>query len=64
MERIWRLLYGLKRLIGRVFSEFSEKEEWEKLEGLRETFITNNSLRPHLNIAVRWAEYLTRKEER
>ncbi|MEM2742097.1 MAG: type III-A CRISPR-associated protein Cas10/Csm1 [Nitrososphaeria archaeon] len=60
MAKIWRLLYGLKRLAERVFKK---EEEQLKLSELRNTFIVNNELRENLNIAVRWADYLTREEK-
>jgi len=33
-----------------------------ELEDIRKKFITDYKLQPKLNVAVRWAELLTRKE--
>lgn len=58
MFRIWRLLYGLKRFKERY------KGTAEELTDLEERIITDYNLSPYLDVAVRWAEYVTRKGER
>jgi len=60
IERIWRLLYSLKRLKER----FGKKREdlIQKITSLETNIITNYSLKPNLDLAVRWADFLTRKE--
>lgn len=62
IERIWRLLYALKRLAERLSGQ--GRGQVVTLEQLKTDFIADNSLRPYLDIAVRWADYLTRKEEK
>jgi CRISPR-associated protein Csm1 len=62
MVRIWRLLYGLRRLVERYLK--GEDEQTALLSDLRDTFIKDTELRENLDIAVRWAEYLTRKEQK
>lgn len=59
LERIWRLVYSLKRFAERCIKE--EKQD-DFLMQIRNRFICNYSIKPHLNVAVRWAEFLTRKE--
>ena len=56
--RIWRLLYAFKR-----FSE-RHRNAAGKLKELEKQVIINHNLKPFLNVAVRWAEFLTRKEGR
>jgi CRISPR-associated protein Csm1 len=56
MVRIWRLFYAIKRLMER------HKDFASELEDLRQKFITDFELMPELDLAVRWAELLTRKE--
>ncbi|MFN7170580.1 MAG: hypothetical protein ACK4NT_05015, partial [Candidatus Omnitrophota bacterium] len=56
MCRIWRLFYAIKRLMER------HKDFSGDLEDLRKKFITDFELMPELDISVRWAELLTRKE--
>jgi len=57
MPRIWRLFYAIKRFMQR-YENFADK-----LEELRQKFITDFELIPELDLSVRWAELLTRKEE-
>jgi CRISPR-associated protein Csm1 len=52
--RIWRLLYAFKRLKER------HKRRANGLTELEENIMLNNELRPYLDVATRWAEYLTR----
>jgi CRISPR-associated protein, Csm1 family len=54
--RIWRIFYGIKRFMER------HKGYEKELEDIRKKFITDYKLQPKLNVAVRWAELLTRKE--
>jgi len=54
--RVWRLLYAFKRLKER-HHEFSQ--ELTKLEN---DIIKDFKLKPYLDIAIRWAEFLTRKK--
>ena len=65
MERIWRLHYAFKRLMTRIKDEKILKElEWLLNKSI--TLAPNEDryeIYPELNIAVRWAEYLTRKEK-
>ncbi|MCM8826480.1 MAG: type III-A CRISPR-associated protein Cas10/Csm1 [Candidatus Omnitrophica bacterium] len=56
--RIWRLFYAIKRLMER------HKDFADELEDLRKKFITDFDLLPEFDLAVRWAELLTRKEGR
>ena len=56
MVRIWRLFYAIKRFMQR-YENFADK-----LEELRQKFITDFELIPELDLSVRWAELLTRKE--
>lgn len=56
--RIWRLFYALKRFMER------HKGLEDKIEQIRKEFITQNfDLENKLDVAVRWAELLTRKEK-
>jgi len=55
--RIWRIFYGMKRFMER------HKGYEKELEEIRKKFIIDYKLQPKLNVAVRWAELLTRKEE-
>ena len=59
MPRIWRLLYGLRRLVDRYLK--GSEEQMKLAQELRNIFIVDKELKPNLNIAVRWAEYLTRE---
>jgi len=65
MERIWRLFYAFKRLMIRI----KDEEILKELEWLLNKSITltpgqdRYEIYPELNIAVRWADYLTRKEK-
>jgi len=54
--RIWRIFYAIKRFMER------HKGYEKELEEIRKKFITDYKLQPKLNVAVRWAELLTRKE--
>jgi CRISPR/Cas system-associated protein Cas10 (large subunit of type III CRISPR-Cas system) len=56
--RIWRLLYGFKRLKER---HIKKQQDLTNLEG---KVITDHELNPYLNVITRWAEYLTRKNRR
>ncbi|HOM27666.1 MAG TPA: type III-A CRISPR-associated protein Cas10/Csm1, partial [bacterium] len=53
--RIWRIFYALKRFMER------HKDYENDIDKIRETFITDFNIQPKLNVAVRWAELLTRK---
>lgn len=57
IPRIWRLFYAFKRLIQR------KKEFSNELEDLKNKFIIDYKMSPKLNVSVKWAELLTRKEE-
>ncbi len=59
MPRIWRLFYAFKKLM-RVFKE--EDPQLYELEDLLRKSVTNFNLMPYLDVATRWADYLTRKE--
>ena len=65
MERIWRLFYAFKRLMIRIKDEEILKElEWLLNKSITLTPSQDKyEIYPELNIAVRWAEYLTRKEK-
>jgi len=56
MERVWRLYYSLKKLMGKL--DENTRSDIQKLFGL---IITNYEVYPYLNIATRVADYLTRK---
>jgi CRISPR-associated protein Csm1 len=58
--RVWRLLYGLRRLAERL-SRDKKLAALPVLQDLEQTLIVNHYLRPHTDIAVRWAEYLMRE---
>lgn len=60
MERIWRLFYAFKKIMARFKKE---DEELKELSWLLEKAIIDYEIYPELNIAARWAEYLTRKEK-
>jgi CRISPR-associated protein Csm1 len=60
--RIWRLLYGLRRLTDRLRRDQKE-QAIATLNRLEQTLIINHHLRTHMDIAIRWAEYLTRRED-
>jgi len=59
MERIWRLYYIFKRTMLRLKEEDLKKE----LQWLLDKSIRGYEIYPELNMAVRWAEYLTREEK-
>jgi len=52
--KIWRLLYAFKRLKERHKNFISE------LTDLEDAIIKDYQLKPNLDVALRWAEYLTR----
>ena len=59
MPRLWRVFYAFKKLMK------GYKEEDEQLIELNEILkktITDFNLMPYLDVATRWADYLTRKE--
>ncbi|MDH7513896.1 MAG: type III-A CRISPR-associated protein Cas10/Csm1 [Clostridiales bacterium] len=65
MERIWRLFYAFKK----IMTQFKKEEKiLKELDFLLKKSVSlkegNNAyeMYPELNIAIRWAEYLTRKE--
>lgn len=58
--RVWRLLYGLRRLSERL-SRDRRMAALPVLQRLEQTLIIHHSLRPATDIAVRWAEYLVRE---
>lgn len=60
MERIWRLFYAFKRIKERIKKE---KERVQDLEWLLSKSLKGYEIYPELNMAARWAEYLTRKEK-
>ncbi|MCX7705311.1 MAG: type III-A CRISPR-associated protein Cas10/Csm1 [bacterium] len=58
--RVWRIFYAIKRFMER----HKNRNIQDKLEELRKKFISSDySIQPKLNMAVRWAELLTRKEK-
>lgn len=59
--RVWNLLYGLHRLTERL-SRDKQDQAIVVLNRLEQKLISNYNLRAHTDIAIRWAEYLTRKE--
>jgi len=65
MERVWRLFYAFKKLMNRIRDERVLKElEWLLNKSITLTPDQDRyEIYPELNIAVRWAEYLTRKEK-
>lgn len=57
--RIWRLFYALKRFMERHSGYES------KIENIRKEFIINNfDLKEKLDVAVKWTDLLTRKENK
>ena len=56
MIRIWRFLYAMKRLKER------HPQYVEQIDDLEKSVMINRELYPYLDVSVRWAEYLTRKE--
>jgi CRISPR-associated protein Csm1 len=60
MPRIWRLFYSFKKLM-RGYKE--SDEQLEKLNELLKKTVTQFDLMPYLDVSIRWADYLTRKEE-
>ncbi len=63
MYRVWNLLYGMRRLTERL-SRDQQNQAIVVLQQLEQKLIVNHNLRAHTDIAIRWAEYLTRKEEK
>ena len=59
MPRIWRIFYAFKKLM-RGYKE--EDKQLIELNELLEKTITDFNLMPYLDVATRWADYLTRKE--
>ncbi|MGC8891873.1 MAG: type III-A CRISPR-associated protein Cas10/Csm1 [Candidatus Saccharicenans sp.] len=55
MERVWRLHYSLKKLMGKL----NDKQK-QDLNKLLELILVNYEIYPYLNIATRVADYLTR----
>ncbi len=62
MYRVWNLLYGMRRLTERLSRE-KKDQAISLLKALEQKLIVHHNLRAHTDIAVRWAEYLTRKED-
>jgi CRISPR-associated protein Csm1 len=58
LQRIWRVLYSLKRIAER------KKALQKDILSLRDDFILGPDFRPQTEIAVRWADYLTRKDKK
>ncbi len=59
MPRIWKLFYTFKKLM----KGFKEKDQQVyELEELLKKSVTDFNLMPYLDVATRWADYLTRKE--
>jgi CRISPR-associated protein Csm1 len=59
LPRIWRLFYAFKKLM-RGYKEGDP--QLSELQDLLKKSITDFDLMPYIDIAVRWADYLTRKE--
>lgn len=60
MERIWRLFYAFKK----IMEKFKKEENvLGELNWLLKKAITDFEIYPELNVAARWAEYLTREEK-
>lgn len=60
IHKVWRLFYAFRRLL----REYKEDDpQFIELNQLRDKIIIDYRLWPHLNVAVRWAEYLTREEK-
>ncbi|MCX7858028.1 MAG: type III-A CRISPR-associated protein Cas10/Csm1 [Deltaproteobacteria bacterium] len=59
MPRIWRLFYAFKKLM-RGYKEGDA--QLENLNELLKNVTTDYELMPYLDVATRWADYLTRKE--
>lgn len=55
--RIWRFLYAMKRLKERY------KDYVDKIDELEKLVMVGKELDPYLDISVRWAELLTRKDK-
>lgn len=60
MERIWRLFYAFRRIKERFKKD---EERLKDLEWLLGKSLKGYEIYPELNMAARWAEYLTRKEK-
>jgi CRISPR-associated protein Csm1 len=60
--RVWNLLYGLHRLTERLSRE-KNYQAVPIINALEQKLISNYNLRAHTDIAIRWAEFLTRKED-
>ncbi len=59
IPRIWRLFYAFKKLM----KGFKENDpQVSELEDLLKKSIIDFNLMPYLDVATRWADYLTRKE--
>lgn len=54
--RVWRLIYNLNRLAKRHGNAASE------LKMIENSFIADHFLKSYVNVPIRWAEFLTRKE--
>ncbi|NWF92138.1 MAG: type III-A CRISPR-associated protein Cas10/Csm1 [Syntrophaceae bacterium] len=59
MPRIWRIFYSFRKLM-RGYKE--EDRQLIELNELLKKTITDFGLMPYMDIATRWADYLTRKE--
>ncbi len=57
--RIWRLFYAIKRLMERLVGR--QQNIQSDLEEIRKRFISEFKLMPDYNLAIRWAELLSRK---
>jgi len=58
MPRIWRLFYAFKRLM----EGYRERDvQLAELNELLKSSVADFDLMPYLDVATRWADYLTRK---
>lgn len=60
MPRIWRLFYAFKKLM-KGYKEGDK--QLEELNELLKKVVTDFNATPYLDMAVRWADYLTREED-
>jgi len=59
LPRVWRLFYTF----GRLKRDYRDrKDQSERLERILKRAVADFQVMPYLDVAVRWADYLTRKE--
>lgn len=62
IERIWRLSYSLKRMKERLGKREESIQNVNKISEIEKRIVSDYMLKPKLDVAIRWAELLTRKE--